>query len=594
MPKTEPSPEAPADFTPSQEANFTCAQEEAVFLEEAISETSQQATLFHPEMAVSTPSQDSLLQSNQIGGESYVSEQSQGVPAVSDRLQEGSVISHQPQALSVVPNKPPSLADTADDPSHAKFTFKRVPGQPVPTKPAATSAIRAQIHPAPQSCSLMVRSVPPHSKAAPASSRLVPSTSEAAPISARSASKPDPVPSVGQAPEPVVPASASTASPSPLTSPTPVKASTPPRKAEPAPQKAAGSSGKAPAAPGKACSEKVASSAEEATVRPPSGLKLAASIPDTLEPTSPVLGLVDPEVLSFTKTSAASGSQTPVASAVARASTVAGSQRSAQVPSRPVDPSPVPKAAPPLTPMGPSEPLETPSAPMAPPASQAAGILPEPVQGPKAAPTAPLEVPSITKAAPSALPLGPSMQKARPAVPEAAAAAATAASAATPAVKSEDPMRWTQDLGRVLTRLSPADTSTANKLPSHFTSVGFSVNNSLRMRKSHNRVNSQSGVALLKNKKGNSNMLGVVICVLTLCCSQEAPLACCACCFACPCVMCSNGAVLCCMQCSSSRFHISHVTCLSIRQLMPTFVPRLIEATLQNGHILQILLSCTP
>ena len=179
----------------------------------------------------------------------------------------------------------------------------------------------------------------------------------------------------------------------------------------------------------------------------------------------------------------------------------------------------------------PSVPIKTPSVPIktpctpgdlpsqakAAPASPAAApqvdvvTPPEPVQGLHAAPTAPLEVPSMPDTAPSALAPSPSVHKAHPAVPEAAAAA----SAATPAVKSEDPMSWTQDLGRVLVRLSPSDSSKAIKLPSDFTPVGFSVNDGLRMQKTHNRVNSQSGTAVLKNKKGNSNMLSVVICVVT-------------------------------------------------------------------------------
>jgi len=103
------------------------------------------------------------------------------------------------------------------------------------------------------------------------------------------------------------------------------------------------------------------------------------------------------------------------------------------------------------------------------------------------------------------------MQKAHPVVPEATAAA----SVATPAVKSEDPMGWTQDLGRVLVRLSPSDSSKAIKLPSDFGSLGFSVNGGLRLQKSHNRVISQSGIAQLKNKKGNSNTLSMAICVVT-------------------------------------------------------------------------------
>jgi len=172
----------------------------------------------------------------------------------------------------------------------------------------------------------------------------------------------------------------------------------------------------------------------------------------------------------------------------------------------------------------PSVPIKTPSAPgdlssqaKATPASQAAaplvavGTLPDPVQGSKAAPAAPLEVPSMPEAAPSALTLGPSVQKAYLAVPEAAAAAL----AATPAVKSEIPMRGTQDFGRVLARLSPSDNSKAIKLPTDFAPVGFSVNGGLRLQKSHNRVNSQSGIALLKNKKGNSNMPSIVPCVVT-------------------------------------------------------------------------------
>ncbi|KAL0043377.1 hypothetical protein WJX79_003113 [Trebouxia sp. C0005] len=142
MPKTEFSPQAPADCTASQEVNSTYDQEESAPLEQAFSETSQQATILYPEMAASTPqcSQDSLLQSSQTEGESHVSEQSQGVHALSDTLQEESVISSQPQALSGVSHNPPSLADTADAPSHAEVTLKNVLRQPAPVKPGAAFA----------------------------------------------------------------------------------------------------------------------------------------------------------------------------------------------------------------------------------------------------------------------------------------------------------------------------------------------------------------------------------------------------------------------------------------------------------------------
>ncbi len=557
IPGIELTPEAPAVLTASQEINPTFAQKEATPLEEAVNE----GTVFHSLLADSA----SECSQDQTQLESHVSERSQGVPAVSDTLHEESIISHQPQASSVVSNNPPSLADTAYTPSHAKFTFKNVPRQFAPGKPAASSASqKAQVHPAPQSPSSMVRSVPPHPKAAPTSSRLVPSTSEAAPTTARGASNPEHVPSFSQAPEPVVPA---LALPAPRATPTPVKASTPSQKAELAPQKATASSGKASAAPDKARSKKAGPSAEKAAVKPAAKLKLAASISDTLpRPTSPVLGLVDPGV---SVSSTASGSHTPLPSAVVRASPV----RSERVPSRPINPPPMPKAALPLTSMGPSEPLEAPSAtaevpplaqtvspgaaadtslpiesPFVPaeahakqgpapseplktpstpgdppsqakaaPASQTAapqvdvGTPPEAMQGTKAAPTAQLEVPSMPEAAPSASALSPSMQKAHPVVPEATAAA----SVATPAVKSEDPMGWTQDLGRVLVRLSPSDSSKAIKLPSDFGSLGFSVNGGLRLQKSHNRVISQSGIAQLKNKKGNSNTLSMAICVVT-------------------------------------------------------------------------------
>ena len=545
MPEAELTPEAPADLTASQEVNSTFALGGAI---EAVSG----ATVFHPELAVSA----SDCSQDQTQLESHVSEQLQGLPALSDTLQEDLIILHQPQALSLVSVNPSSLADTADNPSQAKFTFQNALRQPVPAKPAATVAIqKAQAHAAPQARSPKVQSVPSHSKAGPTSSRLVPSAAKAAPITATGAYKPQPVPSISQ----VVPTSAPMVPPAPRATPTPVKVSNPSEKAEPIPQEAAASSGKASAAPDKARFKK-----------PAVKLILAASIPETLEPTSPVLGLVDSEV-SFPTT--ASGLQTPLPSALAGASTGAGSQRSAQLPSRPLHPPPMPKAAPPLTSMGPSEPLEAPSAPVevppktqaappgaaaapslpikspmvpaeahakqgpapsvpvktpstpedlpsqakAAPASQAAApkadvvTPPEAVQGLHAAPTAPLEVISTPEAAPSASALSSSVQKAHPAVPEAAAAA----SAATPAVKSEDPMSWTQDLGRVLVRLSPSDSSKAIKLPSDFTPVGFSVNNGLRMQKTHNRVNSQSGIAVLKNKKGNSNMLSVVICVVT-------------------------------------------------------------------------------
>ncbi|DBA73513.1 TPA: hypothetical protein ACH3X1_011539 [Trebouxia sp. C0004] len=489
MPETKLSPEAPADPTASQKVNSTYAQGEAVPVEEANRETSHHAA----------------------------------------------------------------------KPSRVKSTFKNVLRQPAPAKPAATlGSQKAQAHPAPHSPSSMVQSVPSHPKAAPMSSRLVPSTSEAAPIVARCAPKPDPVPYVGQEPKPVLPASVHTISSSSRATPIPMKASIPSEKAEPALQKAAVSPGKASGAPDKA---KAGSSAKKAAVKPAAKLKPAASVPGTPVTTASVLPPVKPLVSVPSTASAASGSQTPLPSAVAGASIVAGSQRSAQVLSGPLDPPPMQaKAAPPLTLMGPSEPLEAPSAPVkvpsvaqaarpgapaapslpinsplvpaeahakqgpaplvpiktpsapgdlpsqakATPASQAAaplvavGTLPKPMQDLKAAPTAPLEVLSMTKAAPSALALGPSVQKAHLAVPEAAAAA----SAATTAVESEGPMRWTQDFGRVLARLSPADSSKAIKLPTDFASVGFSVNDGLRLQKSHNRVYSQSGIALLKNKKG--------------------------------------------------------------------------------------------
>ena len=339
MPEAELIPEAPADPIASQELNSTFAPEDAISLEEAVSES----TVFHPELAVSA-SDCSQIQTQL---ESHVLEQSQGVPAVSDTLQEGSAISFQPQALSVASDNPPSLADAADNPSPAKFTFKNVPRQPTLAKPAAPFASqKAQVHHASQSRSPRVRSVPSHPKAAPTSSRLVPSTAKAAPTTARSAPKPEPVPADGQAPEPLVPASAPIVTPAPRATPT-VKAFTPSPKAEPVPQKAAASSGKASAAPDKARSKKGGPSAEKAAVKPAAKLKPTASIPDTLpRPTSPVLGLVEPEV-SFPTT--ASGSQTPLLSTLAAASTVAASQRSAQVPSRPLHPPPMPKAAPPLT-----------------------------------------------------------------------------------------------------------------------------------------------------------------------------------------------------------------------------------------------------
>ena len=76
-------------------------------------------------------------------------------------------------------------------------------------------------------------------------------------------------------------------------------------------------------------------------------------------------------------------------------------------------------------------------------------------------------------------------------------------------------MSWTQDLGRVSVRLSPADSSKTIKLPSDFGSVGFSVNDGLRLQRTHNRVISQSGIAQLKNKKGNTYMLSIVFCIVT-------------------------------------------------------------------------------
>ncbi|KAL0045663.1 hypothetical protein WJX82_001000 [Trebouxia sp. C0006] len=284
MPEAELIPEAPADPIASQELNSTFAPEDAISLEEAVSES----TVFHPELAVSA-SDCSQIQTQL---ESHVLEQSQGVPAVSDTLQEGSAISFQPQALSVASDNPPSLADAADNPSPAKFTFKNVPRQPTLAKPAAPFASqKAQVHHASQSRSPRVRSVPSHPKAAPTSSRLVPSTAKAAPTTARSAPKPEPVPADGQAPEPLVPASAPIVTPAPRATPT-VKAFTPSPKAEPVPQKAAASSGKASAAPDKARSKKGGPSAEKAAVKPAAKLKPTASIPDTLpRPTSPVLGL---------------------------------------------------------------------------------------------------------------------------------------------------------------------------------------------------------------------------------------------------------------------------------------------------------------
>ncbi|KAL0043580.1 hypothetical protein WJX79_009050 [Trebouxia sp. C0005] len=54
----------------------------------------------------------------------------------------------------------------------------------------------------------------------------------------------------------------------------------------------------------------------------------------------------------------------------------------------------------------------------------------------------------------------------------------------------------------LLPRRYQRNSSKAIKLPTDCTSVGFSVNGGLRLQKSYNRVNSQSGIALLKNKKG--------------------------------------------------------------------------------------------
>ncbi|DBA80407.1 TPA: hypothetical protein ACH3X2_007346 [Trebouxia sp. C0005] len=563
MPKTELNAEAAADPAASQEANSAYAFEQTVPLEAASSETSQQATVFHPEMTVSASeySQSSLFQSNQTRREFDVSGQSQGVPAVSNVLPKEQAISHQPQGLSVVSDNPQALADSVGKPSHNKSTSKNMLTQPAQAKPAATFASqKVQAHPALQALASKLQSVPSHPKAAPTSSRVVPSTSEAAPIVARSASKPEPVPSVGQASEPVVPASAPVVPPALRATPTHVKASTPCEKAESASQRAAASSGMASAAPDKARSEKAGSCAKQAAVKPAAKLKTAASTPGTLVVASPIVTRVEPELSVPTTASAALGSQMPLPSALTGASTLTGSHRSAQAPSSPLKPASVPKAAPSMPKVSPSEPLETPSAPAeippvaqaalpgaaaapsaatesplvppeahaqqrpapsvpiktppsprdlppqakATPASQAAAplvavlTLPEPMLGPKAAPAAPLEVPSMAETAPSALPLGPSLQKIQLAVPEAAAAA----SAATPDVKLEAPMRWTQDFGRVLARLSPADSSKAIKLPTDCTSVGFSVNGGLRLQKSYNRVNSQSGIALLKNKKG--------------------------------------------------------------------------------------------
>ena len=297
MPKTEPSPEAPADSTASQALNSTCAQEEPAPMEEAVSEALQLATVSHPDMAVPTSeySQDSLLQSNQTETESDVSEQSQGVPAVSSVLQEEPVISDQTQGLSVVSDNPQPLADTTEKPSHVKSTSKNALAQPAQAKPAATFASqKVQAQAAPQPHSSKLQSVPSHPKAAPTSSRLVPSTSEAAPIVARGASKAEPVPSVAQTPEPMVPASAPVVPPAPRATPTPVKALTPSELAEPAPQKAAASSGTASAAPDKARSKKAASSNKKAAAKPAAKLKPAASIPGTLVTTSPALAPVEP------------------------------------------------------------------------------------------------------------------------------------------------------------------------------------------------------------------------------------------------------------------------------------------------------------
>ena len=59
-----------------------------------------------------------------------------------------------------------------------------------------------------------------------------------------------------------------------------------------------------------------------------------------------------------------------------------------------------------------------------------------------------------------------------------------------------------QDLGRLSVHMSGADSSGAIQPLTDFLTTGFSVNGGLKLKKTHGKVNSHSGVALLKQKKG--------------------------------------------------------------------------------------------
>ena len=94
------------------------------------------------------------------------------------------------------------------------------------------------------------------------------------------------------------------------------------------------------------------------------------------------------------------------------------------------------------------------------------------------------------------------------------AAATTPAKASAPSMPIETPTAPShvevtnhvadrlQDLGSLSVRMSGPDSSSAIQLPHDFLAKGFSINGGLKMRKSHGRVSSESGVALLKSKKG--------------------------------------------------------------------------------------------
>lgn len=94
------------------------------------------------------------------------------------------------------------------------------------------------------------------------------------------------------------------------------------------------------------------------------------------------------------------------------------------------------------------------------------------------------------------------------------AAATTLAKASAPSIPIETPTTPTlakvtsrvadrlQDLGSLSVRMSGPDSRSAIQLPHDFLAKGFSINGGLKLKKSHARVSSESGVALLKSKKG--------------------------------------------------------------------------------------------